>query len=145
MNIGARQNKGFSFIEILFAMICLGILFVPIFKMFGQGTTGVTRNRNEILAQQHASNIMSYAFFLPYDNDFLKVGPPVEVATFEAVLGGNRFDLGIAEPQFKRTVAVSEVKPPGSKHAYKVVTVEVRWQEPNGQNRHIKLAGLVSK
>ncbi len=145
MNNDMRHNRGFSFIEILFAMVCLGILFLPIFKMFGQGTTGVTRNRNEILAQQHASNIMSYAFFLPYDNEFLKVGPPVEIDQYEGVLGGNRFDLGIAETQFKRTVAVSEVKPPGSKHVYKIVTVVVRWQEPNGLNRNLKLAGLVAK
>jgi len=145
MNTGMKQNRGFSFIEILFAMACLAILFLPIFKMFGQGTTGVARNRNEILAQQHASNIMSYAFFLPYDHEFLKVGPPSDVGAFEAVLGGNRFDMGMTEPQFRRTVAVSEVKPPGSKHTYKIVTVVIRWQEPNGHNRNLKLAGLVSK
>ncbi|PKL49230.1 MAG: hypothetical protein CVV42_06800 [Candidatus Riflebacteria bacterium HGW-Riflebacteria-2] len=145
MTLNMKQNRGFSFVEILFAVACLGILLVPVFKMLGQGTTGVSRNRNEILAQQHASNVMSYAFFLPYDHEFLKVSPPRDVAALEAVLGGNRFDLGMAESQFSRTVAVSEVRPPDWKHTYKIVTVVVRWQENNGLNRNIKLAGLVSR
>jgi hypothetical protein len=140
-----RLKRGFSFVEILFAMACLGILLVPVFKMLGQGTTGVTRNRNEILAQQHASNIMSYAFFLPYDHEFLKVGPPRDTGSFEAVLGSDRFDLSMAENQFQRTVAISELKPAAWKHAYKIVTVVVRWQEPNGLNRNVKLAGLVTR
>jgi len=140
-----RQCKGFSFIEIMFAVACLGILLVPVFKMLGQGSTGVTRNRNEILAQQHASNIMSYAFFLPYNHEFLKVSPPRDTGSFEAVFGGTRFDLGMQESQFKRTVAISEVKPANWKHPYKIVTVVVRWSEPNGLNRNVKVAGLVSK
>ncbi|NLF97708.1 MAG: hypothetical protein GX569_13300 [Candidatus Riflebacteria bacterium] len=140
-----KQHHGFSFVEILFAVACLSILLVPVFKMLGQGTTGVSRNRNEILAQQHASNIMSYAFFLPYDHEFLKVSPPRDTGSFEAVLGNNRFDLGMPEDQFRRTVAISEVRPPNWKHSYKIVTVVVRWQEANGLNRNVKLAGLVSR
>lgn len=145
MKTHAKTGQGFTFVEILFAMVCLGILLVPVFRMLGQGSAGVVRNRNEILAQQHASNIMSYAYFLPYDHEFLKVSASRELTALETNLGGTSVDLGVNEPGFRRTLQVSEVKPTAWKHAYKIVTVVVRWQERSGLNRHIKLAGLVAK
>ncbi|MBU1106618.1 MAG: hypothetical protein KKB51_08140 [Candidatus Riflebacteria bacterium] len=137
--------RAFSFVEIMFAIICLGLLAAPIFNMFGQGAKGTIRNRNDILAQQHASNLMSYAFFLPYNHDFLDVSAPRDTGSLQVDFGGKTLDLSMEDPQFKRTIAVSEIKPPDWKHTYKVVTVVVRWQEPNGLNRRIKIAGLVSK
>ena len=54
-------------------------------------------------------------------------------------------DLSMEEGQFRRTIQISEVKPTDWQYTYKVVTVVVRWQEPNGLNRRIKIAGLVAK
>lgn len=139
------RYKGFSFIEIMFAMLCLGILLVPIFKMLKQGTTGTARNRNEILAQQHASNLMSYAFFLPYNHEFLKVSATRDIGALEVDFAGNKIDLSMNESQFRRTIAISEVKTEKWPHTYKIVRVAVSWQEPNGPNRSLKLAGLVAK
>lgn len=139
------NQRAFSFVEILFAIICLGVLVAPIFNMFGQGTKGTIRNRNDILAQQHASNLMSYAFFLPYNHDFLKVCAPRDTGSFQVEFGGKTLDLSMEEGQFRRTIQISEVKPTDWQYTYKVVTVVVRWQEPNGLNRRIKIAGLVAK
>ncbi|OGK10796.1 MAG: hypothetical protein A2W80_03580 [Candidatus Riflebacteria bacterium GWC2_50_8] len=144
-SITNAKRRAFSFIEILFSIICLGILLVPIFNMFRQGTRATTQNRNDILAQQHASNLMSYAFFLPYDHDFLKVSAPRDTGSFQVDFAGKTLDLGMEDGQFKRTIEVSEIKPADWKYAYKIVTVIVRWQESNGLNRHVKVAGLVAK
>lgn len=145
MKICHNRQKGFSFIEIMFAMLCLGILLIPIFKMLSQGTTGTARNRNEILAQQHASNLMSYASFLPYEHEFLKVCAPRDLGALEVNFAGNKIDLGMDKKQFRRTLVVSEVKTKEWPHTYKIVRVSVYWQEQNMPNRCIKIAGLVSK
>ncbi|HAE39712.1 MAG TPA: hypothetical protein DCG57_13925 [Candidatus Riflebacteria bacterium] len=141
-----KARQAFSFIEILFSVICLGILIVPIFNMFQQGSRTTTQNRNDILAQQHASNLMSYAFFLPYDHDFLKVSAPRDTGSFQVDFSGQTHDLGLEDGKFRRTIEVSERKRSADwKYDYKIVTVIVRWQEANGLDRHIKIAGLVTK
>jgi type II secretory pathway pseudopilin PulG len=71
--------KGFSFVEILFAIVLLGALIAPIFTLLNQSSTGTVQNRNDILAQQHATNLLAYAYSLPYDHGFLNAGPARDI------------------------------------------------------------------
>ncbi len=139
------KKAAFSFVEILFAIIALGILIAPIFSMFSQGSSGTVRNRNDILAQQHASNLLAYAFALPYDHAMLETGPAREVGELNVPAGSEVLPLGMEEEMFRRTIEVGEVKPVDWRFSYKTVIVKVAWKEANEVLREIQIAGLVTR
>lgn len=139
------KKAAFSFVEILFAIIALGVLIAPIFSMFSQGSSGTVRNRNDILAQQHASNLLAYAFALPYDHVMLETGPAREVGELNVPAGSEVLPLGMEEEMFRRTIEVSEVKPVDWRFSYKTVVVKVAWKQANEVLREIQIAGLVTR
>lgn len=138
-------KAAFSFVEILFAVIALGVLLAPIFSMFSQGSSGTIRSRNDILAQQHASNLLAYAFALPYDHAMLEPGAAREVGELNVTSGSEILPLGMEEEMFRRTIEVSEIKPVDWRFAYKTVVVKVAWKQANEIPREIQIAGLVSR
>jgi hypothetical protein len=121
----------------------MSALMVIVFNMFRQGTSNTKRSRNEILALQHAANAMAYAVSLPYEG--VLPCPPVEIGELDVEIAGEMVPLGIEEKIFTRTVEVREVNPPDWKNAYKIVTVAIKWKENKGQDKEIKIGGLVSK
>lgn len=136
-------NTGVSFIEIAFAVLCLGVLLVPVSSIFTQGSTNTIRNRNEVLAQQHAANLMNCALLIPYDD--LVVGSAIDYKTLNLNVSGGQIDLSVEEELFSRHMTVTEETSPSWKYSYKLITVNVSWQEPSGIERNISIAGLVSK
>ena len=68
-----KKIKGFSLAEICIACGVLVTLLVPVFTLMSRSSSGTIRNRNEILAQEFVSNMISYCNLLSYDADFLKV------------------------------------------------------------------------
>ncbi len=137
--------RGFSFVEILFAVILLGALITPIFTLLNQSSTGTVQNRNDILAQQHATNLLAYAYSLPYNHAFLNAGPARTVKELTATANGSALDLGMEEDLFTRTIEVNEQKPSDWPHSYKILTVRVGWKQANESVREIKIAGMVSQ
>lgn len=140
-----RRNQGFSFVEILFAIVCLGFLLAPVFSIFSQGSAGTVQNRNDILAQQHATNLLAYAYALPYDHGFLVPGAARTVRDLKISADAVPLDLGMEEDIFLRTIEVSEQKPSNWPHTYKIITVRVKWKLANESAREIRVAGLVSQ
>ncbi|MDD2999813.1 MAG: hypothetical protein PHV05_12185 [Candidatus Riflebacteria bacterium] len=139
-----KSFTGFSFIEILFAIICLGFLIAPIFSIFKQGSAGTVQNRNDILAQQHASNLLSYAYSLPYDHAFLNPGTRT-VNNLDVAVNSISLPLTMEESIFNRTISIEEEKPANWPFAYKILTIVVKWKQAQNIEREIKIAGLVAK
>ncbi len=140
-----RCIHGFSFVEILFAVVLLGFLIAPIFTLLNQSSSGTVQNRNDILAQQHATNLLAYAYALPYDDAFLNPGPARTVKELNVVANSASLNLGMEEEMFTRTLEVDEQKPADWPHAYKILTVRVKWKQANESAREIKVAGMVSQ
>ena len=138
-------SRGFSFVEISFAIICLGFLISPIFRMLNQSSSGTVQNRNDILAQQHATNLLANAYSLPYDHPFLTPGPARAVKNLEVPANGTVCDISVTEDVYLRTIEVFEQAPVNWPHAYKILTVRVKWKEASESAREIKIAGLVTK
>ncbi|HNX75874.1 MAG TPA: hypothetical protein PLM07_02865 [Candidatus Rifleibacterium sp.] len=139
------RKHGFSFVEILFAVIFLGFLIAPIFSLLTQSSSGTVQNRNDILAQQHATNLLAYAYALPYDHAFLTPGPARVIKELNVTADGKAMNLGMDEEMFTRSFEVDEHKPADWPHAYKILTVRVKWKQANESARQIKVAGLVSQ
>jgi len=138
-----RAKCGFSFIEITFTLLIVGALMIPVLNIFSAGSHITIRSRNDVLALQHASNLLAYAYTLPYDA--LLTQAVTIVNDVEVDISGEMVSLGMPEPIFTRTVQVTEVTPANWKYSYKLVEVAVSWEESNGINREIKMGGLVSK
>ena len=137
--------SGFSFVEVLFAIILLGVLIAPFFTLMTQSSSGTVQNRNDILAQQHATNLLAYAYSLPYDHNFLNAGAARTIKDLSVTANGASLDLGMEEDIFTRTIEIDEQKPADWPHAYKILTVKVKWKQANESAREIKVAGLVSQ
>lgn len=138
-------SGGFSFVEILFTIVVLGVMLAPVSSIFSQGSSGTIRSRNDILAQQHAANLLAYASSLPYEDEFLKPGSAREVGDLPVMTGGVELALGMEDEQFVRTMEVSEIKPSGWQFSYKLVVVRVSWKQVGEQNASIQIAGMVTQ
>ncbi|MDD2624460.1 MAG: hypothetical protein PHQ02_06525 [Candidatus Riflebacteria bacterium] len=145
----SNPSQGFSLTEIMVACLALGIMLIPVFMMFSQGTAGTTKNRNDILAQQHASNLLAYATSLNYDDAFLKAGLQEVKEKKVNSSDGTEIDLSISEEIFKRTMEIKEYTFPDFTNAYKLITVSVKWsqagEKANDTKKEIKISGLLNK
>lgn len=138
-----QKTHAFSFVEILIAIVCLAMVMIPLTTMFSSGSSGTIQNRNDILARQHAANLLDYSYLLSYDNDFLKPGSEKPVPAIFYTSGSDEllFDM---EEMFTRTVSIEEVKPPNWKYSYKLITVVVSWTENNNVAKEQVMTGLVT-
>ncbi|MEW6709508.1 MAG: hypothetical protein AB1403_06750 [Candidatus Riflebacteria bacterium] len=133
----------FSFVEIMFAVILLGILLVPIYSLFSQGSHGAIQSRNEILAQQHASNLLAFLHLFPYDHEFLTPVFKREFGRLDLVLESEALNLE-PEPLFKRFLTIKEISPTNWSRKYKIITINLEWSE--GQKKQeLKLCGIKFK
>ena len=62
-----KRLKGFSAIEICVVGAILTVFLIPVFTLMSQGSSGTIRNRNEIIAQQYASNYIAYCNVETFD------------------------------------------------------------------------------
>ena len=121
-----NNTVGFSLIEILFALALFSLLIFPVFNMFSHGSVGIVQTRNEVLAQQHASNLLSYLSIFPYNHENLKVGER-DFDQLELKMDVESIQLGV-EKLFRRKVKIIEIKPADWPLTYKVVSVVVSWK-----------------
>ncbi len=146
--------KGFSFVEITIVTGIMALLSVPIFSLMSKGTSGTFRNRNEILAQQYASNIIAFCNAKEFDDDSLKAVTDKIITNgdvYEITAGDNKINLDITEDYFNkiatRTITIKDFD--GSDKwscKYKLITVKVEWQQPDElKPRNVTLNGIISE
>lgn len=151
-----RNNKkiqGFSLVEICIVCGILAVLMIPVFAMMSKGSSVTIRNRNEILAQQHALNVINYCNITPYDDDFLAptpdTGRPISDLKIN-LSNGVTIDMGMQDEDFykiaSRTISVKEFNAgEGWPNKYKIVTVKVEWQQIGEQKpRSVCMSGLLN-
>ena len=137
------HNKGISLIEIMLATILMGVMLVPILNMFSQGTTQTIRSRDELTALGLASNLMSYAYTKPYTDLQATSGPETRNDLTIDYENGS-LSLEIDDERYMRTIEVTEVTPTNWRFSYKLVNVIVSWQDPDGNERQVGIAGIIS-
>lgn len=143
--------KGFSFVEISIVCFILLVLLIPIFTLISRGSSVTVRNRNEILAQQYASNIMAYCNSLPYNNDFFKVvgdektkelDKQISVFKHEDLIIDFPVELGESA---SRTITINNFEK-NDKWPYRcrLITVKVVWLQPGEtKTRNVTMTGMV--
>ena len=150
-----KIKKAFSLVEICVVCAILSFLWVPLFTLMSKGSSGTIRNRNEILAQQYASNVIAYCNILKFDDDFLK-------ETEEKIIGSGTLNLTLAndikinmditEESFSkiatRTISIRDYNPSNSisyfPYKYKIITSKVEWfQQGENKIRNVTITGLV--
>ena len=135
--------KAFSFVEILVAVVCLAMVMIPLTTMFSFSSSGTIQNRNNLLARQHAANILDYAYSLAYDDGFLE---PISQKTVPSVSfnsGTEELELDMQE-FFTRTVSVEEVKPVDWKYSYKLIKVAISWNEGKTEDEELIMTGVIT-
>lgn len=135
--------KAFSFVEILVAVVCLAMVMIPLTTMFSFSSSGTIQNRNDLLARQHAANILDYAYSLAYDDSFLEPVSQKSVATVSFNSGSEELVLDM-EPLFTRTVSIEEVKPTDWKYSYKLIQVKISWNEGKTDDEELVMTGVIS-
>ncbi|MFZ5953185.1 MAG: type IV pilus modification PilV family protein [Candidatus Rifleibacteriota bacterium] len=138
-----KNLRAFSFVEIMIAIICLSVVLIPLTTMFSASSTGTIQNRNDILARQHAANLLDYSYSLPYADDFLKPAVDREVGKVSFKSGSEDISLEI-EQIFKRTISIEEIKPANWKYAYKLLKVRVSWFENKTIEKEIVMTGVLT-
>ena len=145
-----KKNRGFSLVEIAIVCIILGLCMVPLFTIMSKGSSGTIRNRNEILAQQYASNLIAHCHLMAFDDDFLKekTNEIVNSDQLTLTLNGVETKNEIKEEGFSkiatRTVTIKDFSPSGWPYKYKVITVKIDWLQPGEPKHNVTLSGLIS-
>lgn len=146
MNMTQNKTKGFSLVEISIVCGILLIFLVPVLTLLSRSSSGTIRNRNEILAQQHASNVIAFCNALKYDDDFLKPTDKKEPKEMRITAGENVINLDLEENSiFSRSVVIKEFKDENWPFHYKTITVTIEWQQPGEkEKRKLQMTGLVA-
>lgn len=152
-----KNIKGFSLAEICIACGVLITLLVPVFTLMSRSSSGTIRNRNEILAQEYVSNMISYCNLLSYDADFLKVDNSGETTKEIGEIKMNKIicktdDVNIvladelSKIVKKKTIKIKEFAEADWPYKYKVITVMVEWQQPGEtKTRNVTMSGMVTE
>ena len=156
MNNYRNNKQGFSLVKISIVCAILGILLLPVFVLMSKSSSGTIRNRNEILAQQYASNVIAFCNIIKFDCDFLKETEEKVIVPGEmkvTVTNDLSIDMDITEDNFNkiatRTISIKNFNSDDtgnipSPFKYKIVTVKVEWLQP-GETvpRNVTVTGLV--
>ena len=152
-----KKIKGFSLAEICIACGVLVTLLVPVFTLMSRSSSGTIRNRNEILAQEFVSNMISYCNLLSYDADFLKVDGSGEstkeigeIKMTNVICKSESVKIELADELSKvvkkKTIKIKEFAEADWPYKYKVITVMVEWQQPGEtKTRNVTMSGMVTE
>ena len=141
MRIRKRRAAGISFTEVLVTLLVVAIGVLPIFAVFSQSSSGTIRNRDEILAQTYAEELLD----LSLAKGFAAVEPTAAtgVAVPEVEAGGVRTKM---DSRFTRTLVVREIGPAAHHDdwplTYRLVGVIVTWSH-EGRPRRLVRSGLL--
>ena len=144
-----KRINGFSIVEIVVVCVIIMICLVPVFTLMSRGNSGTIRNRNEILAQQYASNYIAYANALPFDSEKIKemTDKNINELSISKNDGSVIDNIDKTEEIFNRFVTIKDFPPTDDiPYKYKVVTVKVEWQQKGETiKRNVTMSGLVTE
>lgn len=140
-----NRKNAFSITEVMIAVLIIAACLAPIFFVFSKGAAGTQQTRDEVLAYNHATELLDFALSKPFDSSFLSVGDKRDANVIEVTpTTGEAFTLKIDE-RFHRTLSVvAPTTPTSVPYAYKVLVAEVSWNTANVK-RHISMTGLVHR
>lgn len=141
-----KKTSGFSIIEICIVGVILTVFLVPIFTLMSRGSSRTIHNRNEILAQQYASNYIAYCNVLPFNSEKLAEVEEKDINELNIELKNDVINIDKTEDIFKRFVSIKDF-PRTDKRPfnYKVVTVKIEWQQLGEKKREFIMSGLVTE
>ena len=147
------KYKGFSFVEISIVCFIMLILLIPIFTLMSRGSSVTVRNRNEILAQQYASNVIAYCNALPFNDRFINYEEGVTTKEIEGMLikdipGQENISIDLpvelGENASKTMTVINYDRTDNWPYRCKLITVKVEWlQSGETKTRNVTMTGLV--
>lgn len=141
-----KKIKGFSIIEICIVGVILTVFLVPVFTLMSRGSSRTIHNKNEILAQQYASNIIAYCNVLPFDSEKLAEVDEKDICELNIELKDDVINIDKTEDIFKRFVSIKDFPRTDQRpYNYKIVTVRVEWQQTGEKKREFIMSGLVTE
>ena len=143
-----RRLKGFSAIEICVVGAILTVFLIPVFTLMTRGSSGTIRNRNEILAQQYASNYIAFCNVAPFDSeDLVEVNEKNCNELNIDFKDGSKINVDKTEENFKRLVSIKDYPATDDRpYKYKVVTVKIVWEQlGEKKKRELIMSGLVTE
>ena len=143
-----NRIKGFSIVEVCVVCAILTVFLIPVFTLLSRGSSGTIRNRNEILAQQYASNYIAYCNVVPFDSEKIaEVDEKVIDALNIELKDGTTVNIDKTEDIFKRIVNIKDYPETDDRpYRYKIVTVKVEWQQVGEKKqRDLTMSGLVTE
>ena len=125
-----NRFNGFSSIEICVVGAILTTFLIPVFTLMTRGSSGTIRNRNEIIAQQYASNYIAYCNVETFDSEKLKEIEEKEINELNIELkDGSKINIDKTEKNFKRLVSIKDYPDTDERpYKYKRITVKIEWQ-----------------
>mgnify|MGYP003478693908 FL=1 len=139
---------GFSIVEICVVVAILTVFLLPVFALMSRGSSGTIRNRNEILAQQYASNYIAYCNVVPFDSDKIaEVNEKVVNELNIELKDGSSINIDKTEDIFQRIVSIKDYPDTNDRpYKYKTVSVKIEWQQVGEKKkRELIMSGLVTE
>lgn len=139
---------GFSIVEICVVVAILTVFLLPVFALMTRGSSGTIRNRNEILAQQYASNYIAYCNVVPFDSDKIaEVNEKVVNELNIELKDGSSINIDKTEDIFQRIVSIKDYPDTNDRpYKYKIVSVKIEWQQVGEKKkRELIMSGLVTE
>ena len=139
---------GFSIVEICVVVAILTVFLLPVFALMTRGSSGTIRNRNEILAQQYASNYIAYCNVVPFDSDkIVEVNEKVVNELNIELKDGSSINIDKTEDIFQRIVSIKDYPDTNDRpYKYKIVSVKIEWQQVGEKKkRELIMSGLVTE
>ena len=143
-----NRFNGFSSIEICVVGAILTTFLIPVFTLMTRGSSGTIRNRNEIIAQQYASNYIAYCNVETFDSEKLKEIEEKEINELNIELkDGSKINIDKTEKNFKRLVSIKDYPDTDERpYKYKIITVKIEWQQiGEKKKRDFIMSGLVTE
>lgn len=139
-----KRKSAVSLVELMFAMVCFALLLMPVYSLFSQGNFGTWQVRHEVIAQQHAANLLSYLYLFPYDHRNLSECSNKNFTDLELEMGAEKLSLK-TEPPYARALTIKEYVNPDWPLKYKIMTINVTWENADRKQRTLQLSGMVFK
>jgi len=139
-----RKRFAFTLPEVLIGLLVISCGIIPIFYVFARGNAGTVQTKDEVLAQNYASDLLSYALTKKYDDPFLAEGRHSLDSLTITPKSGAPVTLEV-EKDFSRFLNVTEWHPPAGMdwdYSYKIIVAEVVWKSA-GVSRKLQLSSLV--
>jgi prepilin-type N-terminal cleavage/methylation domain-containing protein len=135
-----RQTRGFSFIELIMAVIIMAIGLIPIMWFFSRSNVGTIKTRDEIYARQYACELFDYVVARGFDANFPTGDTGTEVPSI--TIEGETTEI---EDRFSRRLFVADLAPSHNSEwplQYRSIMVEVSWSADQ-QDRNLRLTGIL--